>query len=443
VRFHIGFFSNSDEDTTRGHKWVARFKDLEFKTLAVDTVRDGRLVTTITGAIGEYMHQRYDATISSGIDWVYYADTYFPTHTKFSGYSYIATIGAMGDGHKLAELITYMNGNVKRIALLGDSDNRHDPSTYLASYNYLWDDREIGQYKMVRDSVDQMVRVYVGRSETLAIEVPYDSLPSYRKQHMYYGKANYGNWERVYESMGLVGSWTTNPNTTGSSDPNLAILNYNRNARYATVTQGTNARATFPLDANLGDVDVYTYHLATGFDAVINAPITITSEGMLAVPTNVGSGFPVVSITTDTDEFGATDSSKTTIRVDQRRVRSGGAASTTRELAQGSGWIYLGRFRNPTSVVITASASVGTASTQGFVCADAVGIDIGKYGKAAFEMQTRQVRYKTGATDFLDPFEDAGLTIIDLESSSVIDAYGEHTAPAFLDSNITSGARED
>ncbi len=440
VRFHMGFLSRTNNDAANAHRWVVQVKDLKVTTKAWDRIERGRLVTSISGATGSYYHEKWDQTLTSGTSWVYYTDMYFPTNRKYSGYDYIASIGGIGDGHKLAELVTYHAADqTKMVGLVGNLDHKHDSSTYLATAEHLWDDIEIGQYKIVKDIDSSTVSVYLGNSSTPAFEVPYASLPAYKLQHVYYGKVKYGAWERIYETTTTSGTWTSNPDYTGASDPTVGKMAFNSNAIFATVAQGLNARATFTLDAGLGTVDVYTFYHATNPDGVRDVPYTITHEGVVLFP-DAAAGLPVRSISNTTDELGNFNGSKTTLKIDQRRVRSGSIAGGNKNLSAGSGWIYLGRYINPSSVVITASATANTA--QSFVCADAIGIDIGKYGKSTFDMSVQRVRYKTGATGFpADTYEPAGLTIIDLESNTVIDSYGEHTAPSLLDSDITTGTR--
>jgi hypothetical protein len=105
-----------------------------------------------------------------------------------------------------------------------------------------------------------------------------------------------------------------------------------------------------------------------------------------------------------------------------------------------SGWVWLGTYNNPTQVVLTADADILTSSTNPQVCADAIGVDIGKYGKSTFDLSVGRVRFHLGTTEFPDEgFEPAGLTVIDLTDKQIIDAYGEHTSPALLDGSITTG----
>ncbi len=446
VRFHIGFTSNSDLDTTHTPGWLARVKDIKFTPKAWDRIERGRLVTSISGAIGTYKHERFDSTLISGTNWVYSADMYFPTSRKYTGFDYIATVGGMADGHRLAELVIFSDpqDQSKWIGITGNEDTRHDSTTYLATAPHVWDDSANSLYKMVKDLSSGTVKVYLGTSETPVMEVPYGNLPQTHNQQMYYGKVNYGTWEKIYESPTLVGSWTSNPNYTGNPDDDVGKMAFNSTAHFATMAQGVAATATFTLDADLGSVDVYVFHHATGFDGAKNAPFTITHEGLVSLPPTSGEGTNIFSIANDTDELGAPAINKTTLRVDQRRVKDGSARPANGTTSQGSGWIYLGTYINPTSVVLTANASVGGASTQGFVCADAIAVNLGKYGKSTFDMKVARIRYKTDATEFPPvPYEPSGLTIIDLESSTIIDTYGEHTGPAFEDSDITVGIRRE
>ena len=441
IRAHLGFVSRSNNDSTYGHEWVVNIKDFKVSTKASDSIRKGRLITSVSGSIGSYYHDRWDSALVSGTSWIYNTNMYFPTSRKFPGFEYLATIGGIGDGNRLAELVAFSGpGAIKRVGLVGDLNNRHDSSTYLGYVDHYWDDIEIGNYTMVKDIADDKVRVYLNSDTAPVLEVPYDSLPNYKYQHVYYGKVNYGDFEKVYQSPVLSGTWTSSPNYTSGTDPSLGKLAFSSNAKFATIDQGTDASATYTLASNLGQVDLYVFYHATGFDAVKNAPYTVYAEGVSTLPDPTGEGRNIFSVRLDEDEFGVPASGKHTIRVDQRRVRTGHGTSTDKNLAQASGWVFIGRFLNPTKVVVTADASVGTTSTQGFVCADAIGVDIGKYGRSTFDMSVGRVRYRTGATEFPNiGIESSGLTVIDLSTDTAIDAYGEKTGPSLLDSNITSG----
>jgi hypothetical protein len=91
-------------------------------------------------------------------------------------------------------------------------------------------------------------------------------------------------------------------------------------------------------------------------------------------------------------------------------------------------------------VVVTADAVAGTESTAAFVCAGAVGVDIGRYGKSTFDMHVGYIRYQVGQKELTsDTVNPAGVSVIDLSTNERIDSYGEDTAPTLPDGNITSG----
>jgi hypothetical protein len=128
------------------------------------------------------------------------------------------------------------------------------------------------------------------------------------------------------------------------------------------------------------------------------------------------------------------------VRLDQRRVIGNQATTTNKNQLEASGWVFLGRYTNPTKVIVTVDVEQGLPSSAAFVCAGAVGVDVGKRGRSTFDMSVKGVRYQTARTELTPkPLEPSGLSVIDLQTNQLIDSYGEKTAPALLDSNITSG----
>jgi hypothetical protein len=262
--------------------------------------------------------------------------------------------------------------------------------------------------------------------------------PAYKNQHVYYGKVNYGNWEKTYVTPTTSGTWTATANYTGA-DLEVSKTLFASTGRFATISQGTAAKATYTLDAALGTVDLYVFYSAEGFDSAKNAPYTVYADSVSTFPTAGGEGATIVSVAAGTDELGNANASCTTIKVDQRRVFDNSPTIGGSANAQSSGWVYIGTYTNPSKVVQTASAQVGTTSTQGFVCSNAVGVDIGKYGKSTATMSTKKFKYKTGVTSFPPELVDgAGISVIDLSTNETIDSFGEHTGPSLPDGNISS-----
>ena len=214
---------------------------------------------------------------------------------------------------------------------------------------------------------------------------------------------------------------------------------YKRTGKFATVSQGAVAGAVYTLDANLGTVSIYTFYSAEGFDTAKDTPFTVYADSVVTEPSAGGLGSTIVSVTNNTNEYGLSNFSCTTIEVDQRRKVNGVPTGSTGDYAEGSGWVYLGTYINPTKVVITASATVGTASTQGFVCAGAIGVDIGKYGRSKVNSSMRHFRYQVGTTELsLTPAAGSGISVIDLSTNSLVDYFGEFTGPSIPDGNISS-----
>lgn len=441
VRFHMGFWSNLDTYSSFDPVWIAEVSDLTISPMAWDRIEACRLITSISGSVGSYYHERWDSTITSGTSWVYESELYLPTNRRFSGFDYIASLAGIGDGHKVAELVAFVGpGQRKQIAFTSDVNQRHNRNTYLGAVNHAWDDIDIGKYRIVRDAELQTVEVFINDSKTAAISVPYESLADYKYQHIYYGKRDYGAFERFYGAVTLSGTWNTQPNFTGSSDPTVRKqrwFNDSTYAKFATVTQVSPlATATYNLDPDLGTVDVYTFYVASGYDLAKNTPYSITASGVVSLP----SSGAIVSVETNTDYSENFDPLSTTVRVDQRLLSDGTGTSTDKNRFKGSGWVYLGTYLNPSQVVVTADAVAGTDSTQAFVCAGAVGVDVGKRGRSTFDMSVNSVRYQVGQTELTPVYQNpAGISVIDLATNERIDSYGEQTAPVLLDGNITSG----
>jgi len=446
VRFHVGFRGYLDSYGSFDPVWVAEVSDINITPMAWDRVDNSRLITSISGSVGSYYHERWDSTVSSGTSWVLETETYLPTHKGFSGFDYIATLAGVGDGHKLAELVCLIGpGQKKQVALISDTERRHDRTSFLGAVDHLWDDIDLGNYRIVRNANAQTVEVYINGADAPDISVPYDSLADYKFQHVYYGKVDYGDFEKVFSPATLSGTWVTQPNFTGLSDPTVRKqrwLNNSEYAQFATVTQVSPlATATYDLDAGLGEVDVYTFYVASGFDLAKNTPYTVISSGVVNLPGVSGEGFVVAEVKADTDHLGSFDAAATTLLVDQRRLSDNTVTSTDPNRLKGSGWVYLGTYIDPTQVIVSADAQAGTASTQAFVCAGAVGVDVGKRGRSTFDMSLKSLRYQVGTAELNpSPLEPSGVSIIDLGINERIDFYGEQTAPALADSNITSGS---
>jgi len=455
VRVRFGWRINVAPGTALGAaehpatQFDAQFKDLKIEGMGDDKIEDRRLVTVISGSVGSYFHEKWDMTLTSGVSWVYDTDIYVPTSRRFEGFDYVVSLAGIGDGHRLVELVAYIGANNrKEVALISDEDKRDDRNTYLGGVRHFWDDIDIGKYRIVRDAETDIVNVFIDGSEEPDISVSYFDLPRHDDQHIYYGKVNYGAFQRIFESPTLVGSWISQPQFSGPGDPVIGKRAFNGGALFATVDQLVTARATFELDTDLGEVDLFTFYHAEGYDTAFNTPFTVVSSGIVNFPSPVGSGNVIVSVENGIDEFDDLDISATTIRVDQRRTFTGKIANPfNKKQTESSGWVFLGRYKNPSKVVITADALPGTdepllggLSTQAFVCADAIGVDIGKFGRSTATISVEHVRYQVGQTELTPiPFEPSGLTIIDLSNDQRIDSYGEQTTPALLDGDITSG----
>lgn len=442
VRGFMGMESQMNDQTGAGKEWVVNWKDVEIRRPNWDRIEDGRLITSISGAVGEYYHEKTLSTVASGIPWVAEVNSYIPTHVRSSGYDYIATFAAVGDGTKLVELAAITGPSQKKqIAITGDLDNRHDRTTYLGVADHLWDDVVVSTFRIVHDVITETVSVYIDNSETAAIAVSYHDLPDYSYRHLYYGKVRYGDWEKVYDSPTVSGSWNFNdPDHTNGTDPPWHKGAFNSTAYFASRTEQTNALAIYDLDEGLGEVDVYAFYYGMGLDSVYNAPYTITCSGVSELPANIGIENAVYEVDVGVDEYGNSDADKVTVRVDQRRHRNGTGMSTNFEKGAASGWVHLGKFRNPSRVVLTADGDSFTSSTNPQVCADSIGVDIGKYGLSTFDMSVGYVRINVGSVEFPPvSLEPSGLTVIDLADGQVIDFYGSDTGPRLEDSNITTG----
>lgn len=440
----IGFATRMSEvDLTK--EWVVKIKNLSFKRASFDSIQNGSLVTSVSGSIGEHLHERTDSMLLRTQDWVYECDMHLPTSVRFPGYQYIATLGAMEDDKKTAELVAFVNKfNRKSIGIAGNLDQKHDSDTYLGAVEHQWDNIDFGHYRMEKDTITGNVEVFVNNQESPSITVNYENLPAGGAQRMYYGKANYGAWEKIYTEPTKAGTWTQSLILTGYGVAQaVEKMTIDNSAYFAPIDQGSAGKATFTLDENLGEVDVYAFYLSQGYDLSIDTPHIVEASAVVSLPGQRGPGTVIPDIQLNTDENGLYDEFKTMVRVDQTRDHLGAVSSTSSAEAQTSGWVHLGRYDNPTSVIVTASGTVGTASTIGFISVDAIGVDIGKYGRSTFDMSVRQVRYNVGSTTFEPSSSEnnSGLTVIDSTDGKVIATYGKNTVVELKDGDITSGSK--
>jgi hypothetical protein len=441
----LGFSSRMENEVTT-KEWVVKIRNLSFKRKSYDSIKDSRLLTTISGAVGGHLNERTDSSLVRNKDWVYQCDMYIPSSFKFPGYEYIATLGAMEDDFKTAELVAYVGkDNRKSIGIVGDLRRRDDSSTYLGSMLHQWDDIDLGHYRLEKSTVSGTVSLFVGDETSPSITVDYDSLPAGGEQRMYYGKAPYGEWEKVYTEPVKSGAWTSTFILTGYGTAQEAgKMSLVDSAYFALVDQGSAGTATYTLDENLGEVDVYAFFLSQGYDLAIDTPHVVTASGVVSLPVDVGPTSPISSVQQFTDENSAYDEFKTLVRVNQARDFEGTLSSTAPAEAQTSGWVHLGRYDNPTSVKVTASGTVGTASTIGLISVDAIGVDIGKYGLSTASISTGRVRYNTGATSFYDDTDTkAGITVIDTSDGKVIASFGEDIPDQLKSGDIIDGSNID
>lgn len=439
-----GYSTRMDSSNNTSKEWVVKLKNLSFKRKSFDSIKDGRLLTVVSGSYGEHLHERTDSTLNRTRDWVYQCDMYLPSSFRYQGYEYIATLGAMEDDYKTAELVAYVSKtNKKSIGITGDLSRRDDSSTYLGSTEHQWDDIDIGHYRMEKNTASGTVSLYVNNQEAPSIVVDYEALPTGGTQRMFYGKASYGDWERVYTEPVKSGAWSSNFTLTGyGTAQDVEKMTIDDSAYFALIDQGSAGTATFTLDEGLGTVDVYAFFLSQGYDLAIDTPHVVTASEVVSLPVAVGPTGPITSVQQNTDENGAYSEFKTLLRVNQTRDFEGTLSSTDAAQAQTSGWVHLGRYNNPTSVKVTASGTVGTASTIGFVSADAIGIDIGKYGHSKVALSTGRVRYNTGTTSFYDDVtRKSGFTVIDTTDGKVIASFGEETPDQLKSGDIIGGSK--
>lgn len=429
-----------------GKEWVVKVKSPSLSRPAEVTVDGrGRLLTSLSGTVGDFYHEKTLSMLASGISWVCSVDNYLPSHIHYPGYSYVASLAAVGDGTKLAELCAFVGpSRKKRVGITGNLDSRGDHSSYLAYTDRQWDDLDLSKYKMVYDSFEDVVSVYFDGEEEPSLVVNYGDLPDYRAKHLYYGRVNYGDWEKIYDSPSLTGTWAfNNPDHTGGS-ASSGKSSYNSTAYFSYVTEETNSKASFSLDPNLGTVSLYAFYYGMGYDSAFNVPYTVVSSGVNSLPTQVGLGKVISSVSSNTDEEGNFDASKTTVRVDQRRRFDNSGISTNYTKGSASGWVYLGTYIDPSEVIVTADATGATSSAKVQVCADAIGVDIGKYGRSSFDMSTGYVRLNTRTTHMPDNSRtSAGLSVIDVGDNRLVDFYGEDTAPSIAGASITTGKVEE
>ena len=285
TRFNIGMYVHTDQNLTHDSTYIAQVKDIQVNPKAWDRIEDNRLITSISGSVGSYFHERWDSTLVSGTSWVCEIESFFPTHRGFSGYSYLGSLIAMGDGHKLFELVPHVGpSQQKRLGITGSLDGRYDSNNYLATTAHLWDDIELGNYRIVRDIVTDKVSLYIGTEETARLEVDYQSLPNYTHNHMFYGKVNYGDFERIYPNTTLSGSWADNGNWEGTDDPVPAKQRWKNSSNFAQFSSITATspipEAIYDLDAGLGEVDLYTFYIASAFDLAKDTPHTVIALGV-------------------------------------------------------------------------------------------------------------------------------------------------------------------
>lgn len=444
VRVCMGMYLHVDNALTYPAEFVAQVKNLKLTPKAWDRIENGRLITSISGSTGAYYHERWDTTLTSGVGWVYETEVYLPTSRKFSGFDYVATLAAVGDGRKLCELAAIVGpARKKQVAITGDLDSRGDRNSYLAVVDHIWDDVDIGNYRLEKSTASGTVSVFVGDLSTPVLEVAYDALPEYRNQHVYYGKVNYGNFESVLGPTVVSGTWNNNPNFSGSFDPTPGKRRWKGSstyAKFATINQTSPlAVCSYDLDPDVGTVDLYAFYLVTYQDSAYDVPHTVVASGIVSLPPIGGA---VSSVLTGVDYLGNSDPNSTTVLVDQQLTFDGSTVNGfNSDWMDSSGWVYLGRYINPTKVYVTADAEdPGTSTVIPFVCAGALGVDVGKRSKSTFDMSVNYVRYHVGGTELPEvPFEPSGVTVVDMSEKQRIDFYGKQTAPALPGSSITSG----
>lgn len=435
VRFGLGYYLAVENTLSQNKHFVAHVKDLRITPKAWEYVSDGRLVTSISGSTGSYYHEKWDSTIASGIDWALSLDAYFSTNKRFSGFDYIGSLVGVGDGHKLVELAgIYGPGQNKQVAVTGSLDDRHLRSSYIAAVNHSWDDIDSGQYRIIKDSSKDEVNIYIGDSVLPDIIVPYNSLPDYKYQHVYYGKVDYGDFERVWLPTVVTGTWNTQPNFTGSPDPTIgkhSWMGLSQSALFATIDQLVPlAEVRYILDGASGNVDLFVFYVSSGFDLPKNTPYIVKSSGVVAIPGDIGDGYVIYSVENDIDQYGNFSLNHTTIRIDQRRLYNHVSASSNNAYLRSSGWVYIGTYNNPTEVYVTANAQAGTTSTQAFVCAGVVGTNIGVRGKSTCDHSLKHIYYVTGTKTLPNLNEEnSSISGISSQDNSLLDFYGPTTAP--------------
>lgn len=445
IRPFLGVEAQTDSQAA-GKEWVVKIKNPSLARPSEVTVDSkGRLFTSLSGAVGDFYHERTFSVLAPSVSWVCEIDSYLPSHIYYPGYSYIASLVAVGDGTKLLELCALVGpSRKKRVAITGNLDNRHDHASYLAYAERQWDDLDLSKYKLVYDSSNEVVYVYFDSDSDPSLVVNYADLPDYKVKHLYYGRVNYGDWEKIYDSPSLTGTWAfNNPDHTGGS-ASSGKSSYNSTAYFSYVAEETNSKASFSLDPNLGTVSLYAFYYGMGYDSAFNVPYTVVSSGVNSLPTQVGLGKVISSVSSNTDEEGNFDASKTTVRVDQRRRFDNSGISTNYTKGSASGWVYLGTYIDPSEVIVTADATGATSSAKVQVCADAIGVDIGKYGRSSFDMSTGYVRLNTRTTHMPDNSRtSSGLSVIDVGDNRLVDFYGEDTAPSIAGASITTGKVEE
>ena len=215
---------------------------------------------------------------------------------------------------------------------------------------------------------------------------------------MYYGKITYNYNERIYSNKALTGIWDNYFKLTGFAgfqDP--LKMSIDLTPKFALSSQGLSAKAEFTLQEQ-GEQDVYVFYISSGFDSCVDVPVTVISSGSPISLPSTGALLNIGSTLLETDYLGNADSNSTTLLLNQTRDKFSDKTSDSSSTVKASGWVFLGRYVDPSKVIMTGNCSVSSASVIGFLSVDSVAVNIGEMSKGECILNIKDIKYNIGST---------------------------------------------
>ena len=428
-------------------------RSVEFKNLEVDFNNSYPILTTESGtnrlvinkAVAENTGFYFDRTVSSldrTMDFVYETKLEISTYTN-TATPYITTIGRLRDGNKEINLCALKTASNKSIGFW----NGKDPWTLASGYENVvavdWDNDTT--YKIVKDS--STVNVYLDGSLTPAISKPYEEFPPVLET--YHRNVAFGTIDLNSDRVEIVdasldeypggkitrhSSWTRSGHNTDNPDagPSWYGSTVSRSRSPGNVTD--NLVWSFSSTSS-GTKHLYAANSYSSTSAATDIPFTVYHSGTVGLPTADGFATTNISSVSDnTTHSGTYQTGATTVYMDGQRFHSG-MMNAVSSNAHFQGLCYLGKYYNPTSVVVTPNASGGTTIYPGTMFL--YDFDPEARLKSTSTTKWTYVKLEIGATSFTEATDKvSGFSIIDTEFGDLIDYYGQETSPPISGSDV-------